>query len=434
MEAVLELLANLIYVWSFVCVGQCFLGFERRNNRYERIIFVVLTLFTTICGLYVDVWLEVLLHILCIITILGCFFREYKKVLFISYLGITAILSMIGLMVEAVIVEIGSYLQITMTDNQINLIAQLLVLLFIWLIGNYFNQKYPDGLKRLGTWYLLVFAIILFFDSAIITILGHFIVDTLEAERKWVLIIILYLGIVVGILIQIVLLINTLITRNIYKEKDALAQKYLDIQNEHYSYLEKREVETKKFRHDIKNHLMLLEKLMQREDYKGVTKYLADINEKVSTFGNRISVNNGIADAILNKYYDEAAEKEIELKVNGHFPLECSITAYDICTVLSNLLSNAIQAEQEAAGKCVSVDIRYTEELLLLVIENDYVHRLKVENGVYWTTKEDELGHGYGLANVRECVERNGGSMSITTDNQRFKVMLAMRNEQRESI
>ncbi|MBQ8280691.1 MAG: GHKL domain-containing protein [Roseburia sp.] len=275
--------------------------------------------------------------------------------------------------------------------------------------------------------------IIMFFDSAVIVVLGDFIINTLEASRKY-LAIISYWCVVIGLLIQLVLLINTLVTRNVHKENEKLAKQFLEKQNEHYQYLEKREYETKKFRHDIKNHLILLENFMSTKKYEEAQDYLSNINEKVALFSNQISVNNGIADAILNRFYTEAKEKGIMLKVSGHFPMECYITAYDICTILSNLLSNAILAETETEGKEVLVNIKYTDNKVLLTVENDYAHELNEVDGIFKTTKQDSLGHGYGLSNVKECVEKNGGYLSIATENHRFKVMIMILNEKEEML
>lgn len=431
MDFVLEFVANLVYVICFIVMGQLFLGFQRAYCKYEYIVLISLTFITTILWFTVETWLKMVAHMGCVLITLLVYFAEKKKKLVGLYLSGMAILAMFEMMFKIVILGFAKYGKLSLSNSMVNFISCATVGIFIYGVGAYFKSKYPYGFKKMSANYLIVFAIILFLDATILVSLADVVINVLEAERKWIYEL-LYIGIVVGILVQIVLLINTLITRNIYKENVALAQKYLDNQNEHYLYLEKREVETKKFRHDIKNHLLLLGNLMQNADYDGANQYLDTINDKVSTFGNRISVNNSIADAILNKYLDEADQKGIEIKVAGHFPLACFISAYDICTVLSNLLSNAILAEEQAQGKRVELEIRYTEDEILFLMENDYVHELKMENGTFQSTKKEEAGHGYGLVNVKECVEKNDGTFLIDTENQKFKVMLSMKNRQGE--
>ncbi len=53
------------------------------------------------------------------------------------------------------------------------------------------------------------------------------------------------------------------------------------------------------------------------------------------------------------------------------------MSAYDLCTVLSNLLSNAIDAEKEAGGKTIYCGVRYDETQILIVVKNDYVNPIK---------------------------------------------------------
>ena len=106
------------------------------------------------------------------------------------------------------------------------------------------------------------------------------------------------------------------------------------------------------------------------------------------------------------------------------------MSAYDICTILSNLLSNALIAVSECEQrKDILLDIRYTEQDIIIVVENDYEHELKVKGNVFITTKKDTYNHGLGLENVKRCVERNNGHFTISTENKRFKVMLSIGND-----
>lgn len=433
MHYCIEFLINLIYFLCFLCVGQMFFRFRRRHWKNEYLLIVLTVLIATILWYVIGTWGKGLVHVFSIVMILMLYFSESWKTIISFYFGNAVVLSVLSMLTKVVSSGVIGYLQIDVSEKQMVLVDYIILLLFIWIVGRYFSEKYPGELRKIGIKFWSFFAILLFFDAFVIVILGDFILNTLEATRKYV-IVFSYWCVVIGLLVQLLLLINTLVTRNVHKENEKLAKQFLESQNEHYQYLEKREHETKKFRHDIKNHLLLLENLITTQKYDDAKHYLNTINEKVSSFSNQISVNNGIADAILNRFYTEAQEKGITLKVNGHFPLDCYITAYDICAIFSNLLSNAILAEMEAEGKEVLVNIKYTEDKILLIVENDYAHELDEVDGVFKTTKEDSVGHGYGLSNVKESVERNGGYLSISTENHRFKVMIMMLNENEEMV
>lgn len=433
MTFILQFFINLVYFCCFLCVGQIYFEFKRRQWKYQKILMIMIVFISTILWEFLESGGKGLVHAISIVSVLLLYFKENWKNIIAFYFGNMVVLSILSMLLEVISSGIMGYLKINMVENQMVLLDYMILFIFIWIVGKYFTKKYPGEIKNIGLWYWLFFITILFFDSLIVVVLGDFIINTLEASRKY-LAIISYWCVVIGLLIQLVLLINTLVTRNVHKENEKLAKQFLEKQNEHYQYLEKREYETKKFRHDIKNHLILLENFMSTKKFEEAQEYLSTINEKVSSFSNQISVNNGIADAILNRFYTEAKEKGITLKVSGHFPMECYITAYDICTILSNLLSNAILAETETEGNEVLMNIKYTDNKVLLTVENDYANELNEVDGVFKTTKQDSLGHGYGLSNVKECVEKNGGYLSISTENHRFKVMIMMLNENEEMV
>ena len=43
----------------------------------------------------------------------------------------------------------------------------------------------------------------------------------------------------------------------------------------------------------------------------------------------------------------------ITMEVKGRFPEECAIDAYDLCTIFSNILSNALEAAVETEEKTI---------------------------------------------------------------------------------
>ena len=433
MEFVLEFINTFVYFGCVINIGELFLDYRQRHIKSKTPILLIVALFASIIMLYPNIWSEIIIHAVSIVIVSCVCFQENWRNIFGLYIGTTAVLSVLSMLFNVISTEVLYFFEINDADNMANVINLIIILLCIRTIGKFYKEKYANGLKNIGAKYWALFIIIMFFDAFVLLLLGDFVLNDLQAERKYIPVF-SYWCVVIGLLIQLVLLINTLVTRNVHKENEKLAKQFLESQNEHYQYLEKREHETKRFRHDIKNHLILLENLINNQKYNEAEAYLKTINEKVSTFSNQVSVNNGIADAILNRFYIEAQEKGIMLKVSGHFPMDCYITAYDICTILSNLLSNAILAETETEGKEVLVNIKYTDDKVLLTVENDYAHELDEVDGVFKTTKKDSLGHGYGLSNVKECVERNGGYVSISTENQRFLVKIMMLNENEEML
>lgn len=431
MSFVSELLVNLMYTGLFIYVGQECFGYARRYCKYEKLVYLLAVLITTIVIYSNDIFVKLIAFLGCLFIVMATFFRERIIVIISFFLGFSFALAQLSELIDVLWLGLIRMLKISLTDPINSVWTMVLEVALIYVVGQFYKKKYPNQLRKISTGYWIFFVLMLLFDSVVVLSLGDFIENELDANRKYIYEF-SYLFVVIGILVQLVLLINTIVTRNVHKENELQAKQFLENQKDHYLHLERRELETKKFRHDIRNHLTLLNHLIYEKQYDEVEKYLDALNEKVESFGNQISVNNGIADAVLNKFYYDAKEQGIELVVNGHFPMTCYVSAYDICTILSNLLSNAFMAQQLCDRRCVSVDVRYSEEDIYIIVENDYVHELKAVDGVFETTKENPIGHGLGLSNVKQCVDQCGGLMSISAENHHFKVMISLKNVKRE--
>jgi sensor histidine kinase regulating citrate/malate metabolism len=197
--------------------------------------------------------------------------------------------------------------------------------------------------------------------------------------------------------------------------------------------LEKREIETKKFRHDLKHHVYALGTLADRksDEYK---QYYNEILEKIDELQNNISTKNGIVDAILNKFYVEAYEKGITFKVDGHMPDICYIEAYDLCSIFSNILSNAIEASESSSKKEVYVEINNSEDEIIITISNYYDGVINIKNDEIQTTKADKSMHGWGIKNIQDSVNKYNGCMDINTEESLFYITILLENIPKEII
>ena len=241
---------------------------------------------------------------------------------------------------------------------------------------------------------------------------------------------VVFVFMVLGVFLELALLLILAATREVYKEKDFLNQKYLKLQESHYKYLEQRETATKKFRHDMRNHIYILQHLLEQGKQEEAKQYVGEMELRFHAMATMISVNHGIVDAILNKYASECKEKNIELLVKGYMPQECEISSFDLCVIFSNLLSNAIEATEVCTKKRISITLRHEDGFIMLCIKNTYDGKLVEKAGSIQTRKQNKELHGYGLANVKACVEQNQGHMHIQQREDEFVVTLFLKVKQ----
>lgn len=399
-------------------------------ERRKCIPYKVLKIAFLVCGLIVlsgkyEVWIFGLAQIL-----ISCIFVDflfYGKRMEKAILVITEIISIsnIGMIIKSVIAMICIIVNLEIAPYIIDTIVSVSIILILAIFRRKLGWKRLWIIGGVGNKYAFFFMLLVILQCFMVTAMGDVIYKEIAMTRK-VAFEIIYILSVIFMFIQIGLMIALIISRNVYREKEYLAAKYLEEQKLHYEYLENRERETKKFRHDIKGHLLLVNDLINKKQYEACETYLHDINVRIDRFSNKISVNNGIADAIVNRFYVEAKQKGIDLQVKGHLPNPCYLSGYDICTILSNLLSNAIEAECAAGGETVHVEFRYTDSEIMLVVENDYIQDLEQSDGAFITTKEDKANHGFGLENVKECIKKNNGQITIDTEKNIFRVLICV--------
>lgn len=334
----------------------------------------------------------------------------------IEMYAISMIDAMIHQMYEVLLELLKIDLQLSM-----DLLVSVTTILFFASIIYALGYKVQGYVRNISIRYYVIFIILATGNSIILAEFERIIkIGTIQIR-------IAFIFIVLGIFLELALLLILAATREVYKEKDLLNQKYLQWQETHYKYLEQRETATKKFRHDMRNHIYILQHLLEQGKQEEAKQYADQLEQHFTAMGIPISVNHGIVDAILNKYATECKEKQIPLSVKGYMPKKCGVSSFDLCVIFSNLLSNAIEATEKCAEKGIHLELRHEDDFFMLCIKNTFDGKLLQKNGSIQTRKQDKESHGYGLANVKECVERNQGHMNIKQQEKQFVVTLYMK-------
>jgi sensor histidine kinase regulating citrate/malate metabolism len=128
----------------------------------------------------------------------------------------------------------------------------------------------------------------------------------------------------------------------------------------------------------------------------------------------------------------EASNKGIQVNIDIKIPEVLEMNAYDITTILGNLLDNAVEAIEHIKGKkIINVDISYTKGRVLIEICNPINRELIMKEGLPITTKSKKEDCGIGLKQVRKVLEKYNGDIEITIDKNVFKIFIFIYLEQR---
>lgn len=185
--------------------------------------------------------------------------------------------------------------------------------------------------------------------------------------------------------------------------------------NINVKYIKDLELEQQKmreFKHDIKNHLMILKDIKIKEN---AMKYMDQIEKELDSSAKLVNTGNFYIDACLNTKIQTF--QNIEFEINGAVKNELTMDEKDICSLLFNLIDNAA----EAAGKCenpkVQIKIMSNENALLIYIANSCIEEpeLKTKKG---------YEHGYGIGIINNIIEKYEGDILFSYDKNMFRVKI----------
>ncbi len=218
--------------------------------------------------------------------------------------------------------------------------------------------------------------------------------------------------------VMIFILMATAAVKSISRRTARLTQKS---EQEYYDEINRRYLESRKIRHDINNHLLAINALIETGNIEQAKRYISEVQEQTDLAAMPVKTGRDVLDALLFKKTEQAEEKGTVIRYEVSCPLyDCSISDYDLCTVFGNILDNAIEAVK--AGDRISVSISKQHDMLYISCENPFEGELKRRGERIVTTKKDFTSHGFGLMRIRDVVKRCGGDVNITAENGVFHI------------
>lgn len=347
--------------------------------------------------------------------------REKRRIrgmfLFIPVLGIIMSINIIPLVILVILTNIT--------------ISEMLDLLYFDLVGNLFvlvcmllfirhERKWRMGLSaisinksefELSIWERRILnsnGLLLLIICLIVTSIQD--IQALAIYEKYF---------IAGFTVVIVMIVSSVIMM-VVKSDSASYYKALAIVNEHYLYAQlehfrayqQTQIETKRLRHDMKNHLLCISNLYDKGAYDKLEDYLHELKDTVASIDKELHIGNDVADAIINEKNYIAKAKGMEIHTEGSMVGITEIAPIDICTIFANALDNCLEAlaKFEISKPVIEISVRRDNNLVLISFVNaigseevlDCDNKLK-------TTKKDMENHGFGMDNIRMTAEKYKG-------------------------
>lgn len=223
---------------------------------------------------------------------------------------------------------------------------------------------------------------------------------------------------------------------------------------EQMTVVEEADRRTRAIRHDMKNHINVIESLLKNGRTKELQEYIETMRADVYELSNKINTGNFEIDAVINNKISIMGKLGIRLEDNIVIPDNMEFEPYDMVIIIGNLLDNAVDncnnkriISNEYGGhsngiddgdcikkenfndNSISLTMRYNKGMLKLVVANNCnsiseadtyeYHNRRILSSIT-TAKKDKKNHGYGLKNVYRIVRKYNGSMMVKREKDRF--------------
>ncbi|MBQ3527410.1 MAG: GHKL domain-containing protein [Clostridia bacterium] len=222
--------------------------------------------------------------------------------------------------------------------------------------------------------------------------------------------------------IPVLLLAFSMITINIvlylfiYKIQKLQKSKYeLELINEQVAHeaevikeTKKQYDELQKVRHDFNNTVNVIRTLNTEGKGSEIEEYIQEYLKSQTVSKTMIKTGNSFVDAVINSKLSEAQQDGIKVSISAISDLK-SEHNIDLCSLIGNLLDNAVRASKESSQKVIKLDIRREGESVVIAVKNTIDSSVLDKNPALVSDKSDKKNHGYGTKIIREIAKKHSG-------------------------
>ena len=347
----------------------------------------------------------------------------------VIYMVIISSFDFLFLIFVEYILKSPDFVMAVLTGNCIQRVITLVIakgsLTLTFFVMN--RKKWKITLSNSTSSLLILFAVISFFSMQYL-VEKFFLSNSNQSQE-----IILVAGAFMTLFFSSVLLVLNGREKMLNKAKEkALIETELQITKEHNENIIETYREIAKMSHDFKNQMRVIMIMLKDGKNDEARDYLSGIVESSVHKTNKYTGISSI-DTVLSEKKRVATEKNINIDFDVNLPSITGINSTDICTILLNLIDNAIEA-------CLKVDNEQDRNIKVILKNANSMAVIKVENTTFETvtipsstsllktTKEQKNTHGFGLKIVNSVAEKYNGSLVVQQENNRFTATVLLNN------
>lgn len=193
----------------------------------------------------------------------------------------------------------------------------------------------------------------------------------------------------------------------------------------YYDTLQEKTREVMKIRHEINDRIQTALLLMKEEKDESRLKAEEILKNTYSVLlDTRMPVfcENAVCNMIFNAKMSKIEENSIKCNFSFMLPDKLPIDDSDLCSVVSNLMNNAIEGciKFPECNRKIDVIAEINAGYVIFKVANPTSETPLFKNGKPVTSKKDKNSHGFGFEYLKEIAEKYDGRVKAEVENGMF--------------
>lgn len=418
-----HLLNPFFYLWLFVCMLQsCVTGFMFARCFKAKVSDIKLALLTILGNSVIPVLAKVLFNEISMFTALAglvcptvlCGIYTYGSKIKVAFFFI------INLLIECtieILIHIGIRylnLQNDVTAYDYNKVIASIIFLLISipvksLVAMLWNRIVNKASDSRLSWIFIVFPLAQTLAYVAMTMQYIYWDNYSFSSGKYVFAAMLVFGISDVIFLKF---ISDFEKKNSLEHELKITEYTIGLEEKHYAEIEAKRYETTKMRHDIKNQILAMQKLISEGKLTDAEEVIDELEKSLNSTVEYKYCSIPIVNAVIDEKALVCRNDNIDFSVDINLTDTDGISKNHLCSIFSNLIDNAVKAVVDVT------DRRYIELKAAQKYKNILI---SCSNSVSDTGKNGKLdpqkSSGYGLKILRDIALQYNGSFDIEIKN-----------------
>lgn len=202
---------------------------------------------------------------------------------------------------------------------------------------------------------------------------------------------------------------------------------HLAMQSIQYESLRCRIEEARQARHDLRQHLSVMQTFLQKKDYESLSAYIHEYSLTLPLEAPITYCEDYALNALIVYYESMAKERRIRFSADVDYPSDSGILSSDGVILFGNLLENAMEAcSREKGGEpFITLRVRRMHRMIVVTVDNTCTapppnHYPGHQNGAGGLASAKGPRMGIGTMSIQKIAEKYHGTAQMKQENGIF--------------